>query len=469
MQLEKEMRFLGIGVIAVFMLVAGVAIYWSVLVAPMLNARADNPRQVDRLANIQRGQIVDRDGVLLAYSESDGQRQTRVYPLTSTYSALGYYSLRYGSGRAEAAYDDLLTGAEQAEDDLGSYFERELLHQAVVGTDVQLTLIAELQTHLADTLAGHTGAGVLLSVPEGEVHAMVSLPAYNPNELDARWDEFVEMEGDLFFNRVIQGVYQPGHLLQIPLIVGAMVDRFDLEEPIPNAQPQITLDDLALTCTTSPDADTLNLSDAFIFGCPGVFAALISTQDVGVVEAWLDMFALQERPLLAGFEALPEETLTDETLRSQSTLLEDALGQGDIQVSPLQMASMIGAAINRGNAPEPHLLRSIRPPEAETWQPVPVVTTSLPIMTETTAQALQTMLRDSVLLIDPTLEGQRIGGKTALAFSGEETQTWFVGYVRTGQDRGFAIAIVLEDTDDPAVVAEIGINVLREAGSAVAG
>ena len=47
--------------------------------------------------------------------------------------------------------------------------------------------------------------------------------------------------------------------------------------------------------------------------------------------------------------------------------------------------------------------------------------------------------------------------------SGDEIQTWFIGFLVLGDNRGVAIAIVLEDTDDVALVAQIGGQTLESA------
>ena len=58
------------------------------------------------------------------------------------YSALGYYSLRYGASGAEAAFDPALSGSS-AERDASTVLIDSLLHRPQVGADVQLTLDLE--------------------------------------------------------------------------------------------------------------------------------------------------------------------------------------------------------------------------------------------------------------------------------------------------------------------------------------
>ena len=90
----------------VFMLFFGVAaamlVYLGVLGAPQLLARDDNPRLVEAELRVQRGRILDRDGVVLAETVGELGELERVYSGAGVCSpAVGYYSLRLGVAGVE--------------------------------------------------------------------------------------------------------------------------------------------------------------------------------------------------------------------------------------------------------------------------------------------------------------------------------------------------------------------------------
>ena len=63
-------------------------------------------------------------------------------------------------------------------------------------------------------MGDYHGAVVVLNIPSGEVLAIVSLPTYDPNTLDTNWEQLTQAAGKPFFNRALQGAYQPGGTLE---------------------------------------------------------------------------------------------------------------------------------------------------------------------------------------------------------------------------------------------------------------
>ncbi|MEO0599238.1 MAG: hypothetical protein AAF126_24215, partial [Chloroflexota bacterium] len=61
-----------------------------------------------------------------------------------------------------------------------------------------------------------------------------------------------------------------------------------------------------------------------------------------------------------------------------------------------------------------------------------------------------------------------IGGHTALAVSGDETQAWFIGFTTVAENRGISIAVVLENTEDASEAARIGGLILESTVDATA-
>lgn len=78
--------------------------YWQAARGPSLAAREDNPRLVLAERRIPRGAILDRNGQPLAASQSAPDGYVRRYERAAE-PVVGYYSLRYGVGGAEATFD----------------------------------------------------------------------------------------------------------------------------------------------------------------------------------------------------------------------------------------------------------------------------------------------------------------------------------------------------------------------------
>lgn len=197
--------------------VAAAAGFWGIVQSSMLTTRADNPRLVDAELAIQRGTILDRNGVQLAVSEwltttNNVPRFRRTYSQTVSAPAVGYYSQRYGAGGMEAYADTALRGPYSQIDDL--------LHRRRIGESITLTLDSALQTRLHNAIQSTTettitrGAAVVMNWRTGEVLALVSTPTFNANTLDDEWDALRSDPNAPLVNRATQGLYQPGMLLQ---------------------------------------------------------------------------------------------------------------------------------------------------------------------------------------------------------------------------------------------------------------
>ncbi len=467
MQFTREINRLLLGVLIAFGAVALAALYWAVAGADTILLRGDNPRLVEAEARLIRGDLVDRTGQVMVTSETlaNGNAARRyLYPETN--SVLGYASLRYGVSGAEAAYNTLLRGDDLPRS-LNAYYRTGLLHEPHHGSDVQLTLDLAIQQEAAQAMAGQTGALVALAVPSGELLALVSLPTYDPNTLDANWETLIQAPGNPFFNRALQGNYQPGSALQTPLVAAALLTNYPMDNPLENATRPVEVDNVTLNCAALLSSRPLTLREAYAFACPAPFASLVNNLGFSTIQAAFDTFRLHRPLTLPGFTVEPDSRLTPTIPPFRllpDNLLETALGQGELTVTPLEMAVITAAIVNDGNAPQPRTLMAVRAPGSTNWRPVEVSDTTIPITTANTARQLQDMMRLAAAqgaAQNAARPNRDIGGHAAVAYSGSESQVWFVGFITLGGRRGVTIAVVLENSSDPGRAADIGGRVLE--------
>lgn len=464
MNLNREIRLLMLGLLIAFGAIAFAAGYWAVIGPDTILIREDNPRLVEAEARRLRGGLYDASGDPLAVSTTDDDGiVTRSYYDEAFYGALGYSSLRYGVSGAEAAFDPLLRGDDQVStfDDM---LIDSLLHRPQTGADVMLTFDHDVQHAAYEAMRGETGAAVVLSA-SGEVLALVSLPTYNPNALDENWETLIAAPDNPFFNRVLQGQYQPGAALQTALLAGALLTDVSLNTPYENATAPMVIDDLSLACAVRLPPAALVLRDAYAFACPTPSALLASSLGAAGIQAALDTFRLESLPTLPGF--VPADAVTPSpVLISEDNMIEEALGQGTLTVSPLDMALVAAAVVNDGNAPLPHVLDATRMSADSGWITRTHQQPSLPLMTAATARQLQDLMRYAVANGAAQNAGRPnidIGGHAALAYSGDTTLSWFIGFTTVAGGRGAAVAVVLENSTDPGLAAHIGGTALSAA------
>lgn len=433
-------------------LVAAAAGYWGMARADWLVAREDNPRRVAYEQRIVRGQILDRDGELLAGVDRIGEgRVRRTYPLPEAAPVVGYASLRHGTGGVEAAFDEVLRG--EAGRSAWDVAWADLLHRPPQGRDVQLTLDRDLQQVAQRGLNGQAGAAVLLDARNGAVLAMASAPTFDPAALDAAWEALREDPNAPLLNRATQGLYQPGAALETVVLAEALEQGVARPtDPVSaTLTDTVTIDGVAVGCVAEPSA-VGGICAAYQAACPAPFAALGETLGEEGLAAAVAEWGLTTPP--------PLETLTESgTWSPQGDLALEAIGQGSLTVSPLQMGLLVAAVANQGEMPTSHLTLQVERAEGGWQPPVEAEPLRAPISPETA--------RDLILCWRPY--GDKALGHlgTAVAGEGRRPHAWFLGVAPSGAPQ-YAVVVLIEHPSDPLRAAELGQILLETALSAAA-
>ncbi|MEO0564281.1 MAG: penicillin-binding transpeptidase domain-containing protein, partial [Chloroflexota bacterium] len=460
----REINRLLIGVLSAFGVIFIAATYYAVVGNMTLLPREDNPRLVEAERSIMRGSLYDRDGMLLVRTiQDDNNFAQRELLAQSMASATGYYSFRYGSAGAEAAYDDLLSGADQP-----ATPAELILNQPRQGADIRLTFDLDIQQAIVEAMGDQQGAAVVMSVPGGEMLALVSLPTYDPNTLDADWDTLIESEGEPFFNRALQGRYQPGTMLHLPVVLTALVKGQTLNVQFPNGTVPIQLDDLTLTCLLPPSGRSMNMREAYLYGCPAPFAQIAPSLGLNEIRETFNLLQLENAPVIDGFVGADETIRT--TFLTRGNLRENVLGQGDLTVSPIGMNALTAAIINNGNAPQPYAIQAINNPGDLVWAPIRTQRPTAAYMTDENARRLAEIMRESA--IDGTGAMIKwgeldVGSHAAIAYSGDEAIVWFTAFVVLENKPNVAITVVIEGTEDPMAAATVAHDAILAADAAL--
>lgn len=73
----------------------------------------------------------------------------------------------------------------------------------------------DIQQLAYDLLGNNKGAAVVMNPTTGAIIAMASTPAYNPNTVNADWNELANDSSSPMLNRATQGLYPPGSTFKI--------------------------------------------------------------------------------------------------------------------------------------------------------------------------------------------------------------------------------------------------------------
>jgi peptidoglycan glycosyltransferase len=442
---RDKIRTLSKLLLSAFMLVAAALTFWGVLRAAAILSRNDNPRLVEAELRIQRGSILDRKSKVLAENSGTLQRQERSYPFPFVGPAIGYYSLIHGTAGVEGGFDGDLRGEPSA---FWPVTVQQTLHLPQTGYDVQLALDVGLQ-ETADALLGEQeGAVLLLEMPRDGadrawVRLMASHPGYDPNLLDEQFDELGADERAPLLNRVTQGQYQPGLLLQ-PLILAKGVEQglIRLNDAVEEVDRPVAINGTITHCA-SPPPDQATWADVLRHRCPGPMQALADQLGMGGLDEAFAAFGLDRDPLLEiDTTTTPDDRLADP--------LQAGIGQDNLSVTPLKMGLAMAALAGNGRWPQPQLAEALQDEEGN-WQEWSLEADVTQATTEGTARAIRRALaqEDGIYEFNP------------LVISGPEgiTNAWYVGML-AGETADYVVVVVLEGSDEETLARDVGRGVL---------
>jgi cell division protein FtsW (lipid II flippase)/cell division protein FtsI/penicillin-binding protein 2 len=440
---------LGQGLLVLLVTTALMTGYWTISRAENLQQYLTNPRYVLAEGRIRRGRILDRNGIALADISLSAQGYvTRTYPVPSAAPIVGYSTFAYGTDGIEATCNARLRGDVGVTPQIA--LERHLLHLDPVGRDVQLTIDARLQEAAQTLLGDHVGAAVLVDARSGEILALASSPTYNAATVAEDWAILREDPDSPLINRATQGLAQPGSILQ-PFILGSALQQDPGLVPTAPFTRAVAFNGLSLGCRLTPVA--LESPDswrpALQAACPYPFVNAAQQAGDEHFTAWLRSWGFLNPPALT----LP--TVAADLTALSLEIQAEALGQGNLLVTPLQMALAMATLGNDGIEPALRLLS----------QPHRGCTSGIAATEERTGvrRVLEADIAEEVLQILPA--HQESVGHIGISLAGpQRQQAWFVGLNSATLPR-YAVAVFLDEIQSSSTggraAADIGNHLLQ--------
>ncbi len=346
---------------------------------------------------------------------------------------------------------------------------------------VTLTLDRDLQVQAEKAIEGFRAAAVVIERDTGRILAMASSPDFDPNYFDPNNRNSADGIQEIFnnvnqplVNRVTQGQYPLGSVFKVITFAAALESGTytpDLQLECGYEWNELTdqtrydwtwqhcQDEFAAegACTTKPSG-TLTLSQGLMRSCnPWFWHIGLDLYRQGRTTAVADMaraFGLGQTTGIGVLPELPGQINNLPTSGGEIEAVNQAIGQGDVLVTPLQVANFMAALGNGGTLYRPQIVEKVTDSSgAETTIFKPEARATLPLKPET-LEALQTAML--AVVRDPRGTAVHrfrninipIYGKTGTAESGSGLpHAWFAGYT-DAQIEGFpdvAIAVIVEN------------------------
>lgn len=325
----------------------------------------------------------------------------------STIEKNPYYKMGdlIGKQGVEASYEDILRGVkgikfiqkDRFNRDIGPYKNGIFDTLPQPGKDITITIDAKLQEY-GELLMKHKRGGIIAIDPSsGEILTMVSGPSYNPNLLVGRdrSKNFTKLFRDSIakplYDRSLQAQYPPGSPFKVMNALIGLQEKVVTTEERFGCRLGYYLGGRRLTGCHS-HSSPLNMNDGIAQSCNAYFVNVYRR----IVDKYLDpaiglniwskhaksfgLGGFLNNDLLVGRPGrIPDGDYYDRAYgkgRWRSTyIVSNAIGQGEVEATPIQLANMVAAIGNRGFYYTPHIIKKIEGQEIDQKYTTPNYTT----------------------------------------------------------------------------------------------
>jgi penicillin-binding protein 2 len=379
-----------------------------------------------------------------------------------------------GKTGLERQYNDLLMGTDGMRRVIVNSVGREMGRldekEAVPGKPIQLTIDYDLQVAAEQSLAGRKGAVVALDPRTGEVLAVASRPAPDPNQFAVRvpreeWKRLNEDPDRPLLNRAIQAQLAPGSVFKI-IMATAMLESKAIPEDFSVFCAGVTdFYGRAFHCWQKHGHGQVSLHRAVVHSCDVFFYNVGKRLGIDRIAYYALQMGLGRK---TGIDLPAEESglIPSEEWKQRvyhqkwypGETISVAVGQGAVTATPLQLARAIGGIAMGGIFKQPHLLMTTGTPLEQKFS----------LSEETTEKVTQAMfgvVNEGGTAAGVRLEGVEFCGKTGSAqvISAEglkragrqrrfSDNAWFVGYAPR-RNPEIVVAVLVEEGEHGASAA----------------
>ena len=240
------------------------------------------------------------------------------------------------------------------------------------GPSLTLSIDASLQAAVEKAFEGRAGSAVALDPRTGEILAMASTPAYDPNEfttgIDASlWASLASDPRTPLMNRVIQGAYSPGSTFKIIASTAALEEGIITPQTTFYCPGYLAVYNTVFHCTHSHGV--MDLRRAIANSCNVYFFQVGIRLEIARLAKWAKLMGLGaptgvDLPHeVSGLMPSPEWKMrVFNTPWYAGETVSVAIGQGQVNATPLQMARVVSVIANGGRLVHPHLARGAEAP-----------------------------------------------------------------------------------------------------------
>lgn len=245
----------------------------------------------------------------------------------------------------------------------------------VAGHNLTLTIDLALQRAAETAMAGKKGAVVAMDANTGEILAMLSHPAFDPNMFAGEvspedWKDLTSGTEKKLNNRAVQGAYPPGSVFKVFMSAAALSEKIFSTKTTVTCPGFLPFGGRLFRCHKKEGHGTVAIHDALIMSCDVFYYTVGIRLGIDRIADYAKRFGLGEA---TGLELVDESTgVIPSTVWKKAHFknpanqkwfpgetLSVAIGQGAVTTTPLQIARGTAAMVNGGNVLRPYLVKQI--------------------------------------------------------------------------------------------------------------
>ncbi len=431
----------------VFLIMLFYISYYSYANRQTLMDNSYNTRQQILLKQNSRGDILSRDGDVLAYSEvyEDG-KEVRVYPYGKEFAHVVGYSTNGKAGIESLANYYLINTSV----DLSDKVAYDTKGEKYPGDNCITTLDVNLQEVAYNALSARKGAIVVSNPKTGEILAMVSKPDFDPGTIKEDWDSLIADKSPdaKLLNRATQGLYPPGSTFKIVTSLAYIKEHpKDYNNYRFTCSGKFKYEDETISCFHGENHGSEDFVKSFAESCNSSYANIGLNISRKVFSATLDQLLFGKELPIDLLYSKSSTSIDDET--SIGDVMQLSIGQGATSVTPMHMNMITCAIANGGMLKKPYLVSEIKSEDGKsvkTWSSEDYKR----LMTKEQSDILVSMMEEVVNTGTASkLKGLSYtsAGKTGSAEftdSTTDSHAWFTGFA-PAEDPEICVTIIVEN------------------------
>lgn len=405
---------------------------------------------------IIRGSILDRNGTVIAYTESNNvitehndepkNEDKRIYPYNNAFAHVVGYNVK-GKMGIENTYNYSMLKSDMI---ITERVNNDLQGNKNVGNSVVTTLDVNCQLAAYEALGDRRGAVVCIDATTGDILALVSKPDFDPNHIAENWQAInADSNSSVLLNRATQGIYPPGSTFKIITALEYIKENNNFNDYDFECKGSFSYDGSTINCYHGMSHGEVDFEKSFAKSCNSSFANITTKLNKEKFETTCEELLFND-DLPSPISNTKKSVVPINAKSSTDELIQTGIGQGLTGVTPYHLCLITAAIANDGVLMEPRLVSKIVTANDDIVKEYGTKEYRRLISSED-SEILKELMREVVLSgtatrIKDTNNYEAYGKTGSAEFSSDKSAShaWFTGFANYGGKK-VAVTVIIEE------------------------